>query len=487
MALQPHRRPRPRAVRAGGRAPGRRRCRPAPRPSSTSPPGSGRSAPSPSTATSSWSGDLGGWHDGRPRPRRGRRSRRRAGGRLRPPRRRLRLARSSCAARPAPRRAGRGRPLDRRPAGRRASRGWSSRPAPTATSRSSRCSLSTPDADALVVPDTDLVVGKAARVGHLAVQDLGLGVWQLGHQRSTVDADATLTAAAAAFGGRYARLRTDCRLAGRGATGNLPCRLVRRGRPAPRLPHLPGPRRARHHQRPRLQGRRRRAEPQRLHRAHQGPARRPGHQRLPDQPQPQAVRRRLGRVGAQPRDREQRRPLLRTPRPSGPSTRSSAGTSRAAACRRRSPSASSSPASSRRSSARSPCPPRPGRSGRRSRQARSASGRPMSVNRDPQLLDVGALDDLEPGAATRFDVDGRRIALVRIDDDRLRHRRPLHPRRRVARRGRGRRRRSAPSSAGSTAASSPSRPASRCRCRRRSPPPSTTSSCATAGSCWTLS
>jgi Fe-S cluster assembly protein SufD len=81
--------------------------------------------------------------------------------------------------------------------------------------------LSTPDADALVVSHTDLVVAKAARVGHLTVQDLGLGVWQLGHQRSTVDADATLTAAAAAFGGRYARLRTDCALTGRGATGNL--------------------------------------------------------------------------------------------------------------------------------------------------------------------------------------------------------------------------------------------------------------------------
>jgi 3-phenylpropionate/trans-cinnamate dioxygenase ferredoxin subunit len=40
----------------------------------------------------------------------------------------------------------------------------------------------------------------------------------------------------------------------------------------------------------------------------------------------------------------------------------------------------------------------------------------MSVNRDPQVIDVGALDDLESGAATRVDVDGRRIALVRIDD-----------------------------------------------------------------------
>ena len=36
---------------------------------------------------------------------------------------------------------------------------------------------------------------------------------------------------------------------------------------------------------------------------------RPGHRRLPDQPQPQAQRRRLGRERAQPRDRDQRRPV----------------------------------------------------------------------------------------------------------------------------------------------------------------------------------
>jgi Fe-S cluster assembly protein SufD len=77
------------------------------------------------------------------------------------------------------------------------------------------------DADALVVTGTDLVVGKAARVGHLVVQDLSQATWQLGTQRSTVDADATLTATAAAFGGAYARQRTDCRLVGRGATGAL--------------------------------------------------------------------------------------------------------------------------------------------------------------------------------------------------------------------------------------------------------------------------
>ena len=75
--------------------------------------------------------------------------------------------------------------------------------------------------DSLVVPVTHLHVGKAARVGHLLIQDLGMSSWQLGHLHAAVDADATLTASAAGLGGAYARLRTDCRLVGRGATGNL--------------------------------------------------------------------------------------------------------------------------------------------------------------------------------------------------------------------------------------------------------------------------
>lgn len=81
--------------------------------------------------------------------------------------------------------------------------------------------ISADDADALVVPVTRLRVGRAARVGHLVVQNLGQRAWQIGHLEAEVEADATLTATAAALGGSYARLRTDCRLLGRGATGNL--------------------------------------------------------------------------------------------------------------------------------------------------------------------------------------------------------------------------------------------------------------------------
>jgi Fe-S cluster assembly protein SufD len=77
------------------------------------------------------------------------------------------------------------------------------------------------DVEALVAPVTELAVGPAARVRHTSLQDLGRRVWQLGSFVAEVDRDATLDAAVAALGGDYARLRLDCRLVGRGATGNL--------------------------------------------------------------------------------------------------------------------------------------------------------------------------------------------------------------------------------------------------------------------------
>ena len=73
----------------------------------------------------------------------------------------------------------------------------------------------------LVVPVTEIVVGSAARVGHVTVQQLGLATWQLGLQVSLVGADATLRTTSIGFGGDYTRLRTDCRMLGRGATGEL--------------------------------------------------------------------------------------------------------------------------------------------------------------------------------------------------------------------------------------------------------------------------
>jgi Fe-S cluster assembly protein SufD len=79
---------------------------------------------------------------------------------------------------------------------------------------------SSPDRS-LVVPVTEIVAGRAARVGHVTVQHLGLATWQLGAQLSSVAAEASIRTTSIGLGGDYARLRTDCRMVGRGATGEL--------------------------------------------------------------------------------------------------------------------------------------------------------------------------------------------------------------------------------------------------------------------------
>jgi len=77
------------------------------------------------------------------------------------------------------------------------------------------------DVAALAVPATELAVQAAARLSYLNVQRRGPRAWQIATQSSRVERDATLVAAQAALGGAYARTRADCRLVGRGATGNL--------------------------------------------------------------------------------------------------------------------------------------------------------------------------------------------------------------------------------------------------------------------------
>jgi Fe-S cluster assembly protein SufD len=73
----------------------------------------------------------------------------------------------------------------------------------------------------LVVPVTEIVADRAARVAHVTVQQLGLTTWQVGLQASRVEAEATFRSTSVGFGGDYARLRTDCRMVGPGATGEL--------------------------------------------------------------------------------------------------------------------------------------------------------------------------------------------------------------------------------------------------------------------------
>jgi Fe-S cluster assembly protein SufD len=73
----------------------------------------------------------------------------------------------------------------------------------------------------LLLPVTEIFVGSAARVGYVGVQDLDPSAWSIAALDISVEAQASVTAGLAGFGGSYARLRTDCRLLGRGATGDL--------------------------------------------------------------------------------------------------------------------------------------------------------------------------------------------------------------------------------------------------------------------------
>jgi Fe-S cluster assembly protein SufD len=81
--------------------------------------------------------------------------------------------------------------------------------------------LASPDVRALVAPVVDLRVGPAANVRYLNVQQFGGRVWQVVHQVSRVDRDATLHSSMVALGGEYARVRADSKLVGAGATSHL--------------------------------------------------------------------------------------------------------------------------------------------------------------------------------------------------------------------------------------------------------------------------
>ncbi|MFM7686320.1 MAG: SufB/SufD family protein [Actinomycetota bacterium] len=71
---------------------------------------------------------------------------------------------------------------------------------------------------ALVVPRLVLHASQAARVSYLGVNLLADTVWLLGHQQATGDRDSTTLLATVALGGDYARVRTDARVSGTGAT-----------------------------------------------------------------------------------------------------------------------------------------------------------------------------------------------------------------------------------------------------------------------------
>ena len=78
-----------------------------------------------------------------------------------------------------------------------------------------------PDVEHLVDGVVELLVGDAAHVKHLAVQEHGPKTWSLMFQRAHVGRDASLKSSVVALGGDYARLRSESRLEGSGAESDL--------------------------------------------------------------------------------------------------------------------------------------------------------------------------------------------------------------------------------------------------------------------------
>lgn len=83
------------------------------------------------------------------------------------------------------------------------------------------CDVQLSSGPVLVAPVVELDVGPDGRLGYLNIQGLSGDTWQIGSHLARVERDATLTAASAGLGGGYARTRTDARLVGRGASGDL--------------------------------------------------------------------------------------------------------------------------------------------------------------------------------------------------------------------------------------------------------------------------
>jgi Fe-S cluster assembly protein SufD len=81
--------------------------------------------------------------------------------------------------------------------------------------------VASPDAAVLAVPVTELTVAPAGILRYVTVQELGPRALQVAYQASQVGSQASLDSATVAIGGDYARMRTDARLIGAGASSHL--------------------------------------------------------------------------------------------------------------------------------------------------------------------------------------------------------------------------------------------------------------------------
>ena len=175
------------------------------------------------------------------------------------------------------------------------------------------------DVAGLVVPVIELDVGPAARLGYLNVQQRGPQTWQIASQVSRVERRGH-PRGGPGRARRRLRPHPDRLPPGRARRHRQPAgRVLRRGRPDARLPHLPGPRRPRHHlatccSRGRSAAQSRSVYTGLIRVRQEGPR----HQRLPDQPQPSSCPTTPGPSRCPTSRSRTTTSTAATPRPSGP-------------------------------------------------------------------------------------------------------------------------------------------------------------------------
>ena len=78
--------------------------------------------------------------------------------------------------------------------------------------------LSSDDISSLIAPVVEIRAAQSARVTYIAINELGNKTWKIAHQQSLGERDSTTRLFTVALGGDYARVRTEARLVGIGAT-----------------------------------------------------------------------------------------------------------------------------------------------------------------------------------------------------------------------------------------------------------------------------
>lgn len=74
------------------------------------------------------------------------------------------------------------------------------------------------EGSSLVLPVVQISAGQAARVSYLGVNELSDEAWSIGHQQAVGERDSSTLLATVSLGGYYARVRTEARVVGKGAS-----------------------------------------------------------------------------------------------------------------------------------------------------------------------------------------------------------------------------------------------------------------------------